>query len=131
MIRRPPRSTLFPYTTLFRSDDQKPQHPLVELHDALVIGEELRRRLELRHDVVARVLGLDCVGESALAPVGDVRDRALAVLGQEGVEFLELFVDRGIFQRAVEDVDRLVATRHDTSLWSSTKRRWSRPEEGI
>src|SRR3712207_8931679 len=25
MIRRPPRSTLFPYTTLFRSDS--PQHP--------------------------------------------------------------------------------------------------------
>src|SRR3712207_7059471 len=24
MIRRPPRSTLFPYTTLFRSVDQKP-----------------------------------------------------------------------------------------------------------
>src|SRR3712207_8254037 len=23
MIRRPPRSTLFPYTTLFRSDDEK------------------------------------------------------------------------------------------------------------
>src|SRR2546430_12476777 len=27
MIRRPPRSTLFPYTTLFRSDDQ--QDPLM------------------------------------------------------------------------------------------------------
>src|SRR2546422_3326296 len=27
MIRRPPRSTLFPYTTLFRSiDDQRPVH---------------------------------------------------------------------------------------------------------
>src|SRR2546429_4130521 len=28
MIRRPPRSTLFPYTTLFRSlpDDQRPPH---------------------------------------------------------------------------------------------------------
>src|SRR2546430_8360557 len=27
MIRRPPRSTLFPYTTLFRSDDQtSPRH---------------------------------------------------------------------------------------------------------
>src|SRR5258705_4780586 len=26
MIRRPPRSTLFPYTTLFRSA-QRPQHP--------------------------------------------------------------------------------------------------------
>src|SRR5437867_9933267 len=24
MMRRPPRSTLFPYTTLFRSDDQRP-----------------------------------------------------------------------------------------------------------
>src|SRR2546427_9424037 len=28
MIRRPPRSTLFPYTTLFRSEDQeRPQTP--------------------------------------------------------------------------------------------------------
>src|SRR5687767_15701365 len=26
MIRRPPRSTLFPYTTLFRSDDRPRQH---------------------------------------------------------------------------------------------------------
>src|SRR5258708_11150686 len=26
MIRRPPRSTLFPYTTLFRSPDVKPNH---------------------------------------------------------------------------------------------------------
>src|SRR3712207_8623314 len=25
MIRRPPRSTLFPYTTLFRSDDELPE----------------------------------------------------------------------------------------------------------
>src|SRR5256885_11001811 len=25
MIRRPPRSTLFPYTTLFRSDDEQPK----------------------------------------------------------------------------------------------------------
>src|SRR3989449_7605000 len=33
MIRRPPRSTLFPYTTLFRSPYQasasRPEHPLV------------------------------------------------------------------------------------------------------
>src|SRR5256886_10527261 len=27
MIRRPPRSTLFPYTTLFRSDEQSGQLP--------------------------------------------------------------------------------------------------------
>src|SRR3712207_6860635 len=32
MIRRPPRSTLFPYTTLFRSQERQPdgRHPLVE-----------------------------------------------------------------------------------------------------
>src|SRR2546422_9862417 len=27
MIRRPPRSTLFPYTTLFRSRERPPRHP--------------------------------------------------------------------------------------------------------
>src|SRR3712207_8983610 len=37
MIRRPPRSTLFPYTTLFRSA------PRVELHDPFA---RLRRDLE-------------------------------------------------------------------------------------
>src|SRR5256885_9020885 len=31
MIRRPPRSTLFPYTTLFRSHDRRP--PAVQLHE--------------------------------------------------------------------------------------------------
>src|SRR3712207_7926636 len=32
MIRRPPRSTLFPYTTLFRSDgvDRRPTPPVVD-----------------------------------------------------------------------------------------------------
>src|SRR2546430_8458521 len=31
MIRRPPRSTLFPYTTLFRSDPELSQTPVVVL----------------------------------------------------------------------------------------------------
>src|SRR3712207_9015981 len=30
MMRRPPRSTLFPYTTLFRSPDLDASHPLPE-----------------------------------------------------------------------------------------------------
>src|SRR2546428_11560697 len=30
MIRRPPRSTLFPYTTLFRSRDHRPRERLVD-----------------------------------------------------------------------------------------------------
>src|SRR3712207_8530941 len=34
MIRRPPRSTLFPYTTLFRSDaDHHRVHPVPSLHN--------------------------------------------------------------------------------------------------
>src|SRR2546430_12057676 len=36
MIRRPPRSTLFPYTTLFRSQDAVPFLEVLDLH-----GEEL------------------------------------------------------------------------------------------
>src|SRR5205809_5655557 len=39
MIRRPPRSTLFPYTTLFRSDlDARLAHVEEEARDALVLG---------------------------------------------------------------------------------------------
>src|SRR3712207_8492645 len=34
MIRRPPRSTLFPYTTLFRSDELE----VVDHHDAVLDG---------------------------------------------------------------------------------------------
>src|SRR5256885_11626244 len=39
MIRRPPRSTLFPYTTLFRSDrdDRRPDPPAG--HDQGVVGQ--------------------------------------------------------------------------------------------
>src|SRR5437870_8416400 len=32
MIRRPPRSTLFPYTTLFRSLDHRGGHRRIQLH---------------------------------------------------------------------------------------------------
>src|SRR5687768_17943743 len=40
MIRRPPRSTLFPYTTLFRSERRR-QFQCIHFHD------ELHRRLHL------------------------------------------------------------------------------------
>src|SRR2546422_4763089 len=45
MIRRPPRSTLFPYTTLFRSRDDHPQR---SPHDARVVRE---RSVPHVHDV--------------------------------------------------------------------------------
>src|SRR3712207_7405347 len=54
MIRRPPRSTLFPYTTLFRSVELGEEHPLVRRVDA--VGrqpgpEEHQRRAELLDEV--------------------------------------------------------------------------------
>src|SRR5258708_14776923 len=38
MIRRPPRSTLFPYTTLFRSRDFSRAHPLNDLRAQVRCG---------------------------------------------------------------------------------------------
>src|SRR3712207_7543254 len=53
MIRRPPRSTLFPYTTLFRSREDRDPQPLRDLlpERLLVVGgavdhEAVRHRLE-------------------------------------------------------------------------------------
>src|SRR3712207_6922973 len=52
MIRRPPRSTLFPYTTLFRSVVVTELRPCVELadprvqHDGVELTEELPRVIE-------------------------------------------------------------------------------------
>src|SRR3712207_8578148 len=47
MIRRPPRSTLFPYTTLFRSPGSElvaePGVHALERVDVLAAGEQLRR----------------------------------------------------------------------------------------
>src|SRR3712207_7973955 len=47
MIRRPPRSTLFPYTTLFRSDPE-------ELHDMRVATRRLRAALKLYKEVLPK-----------------------------------------------------------------------------
>src|SRR5471032_3445964 len=40
MIRRPPRSTLFPYTTLFRSDERPVEREPVNIH---VVFDHVRR----------------------------------------------------------------------------------------
>src|SRR5437667_5269428 len=60
MIRRPPRSTLFPYTTLFRST--KPwtlASPAASAHWApvgLCRSEEHTSELQSHHDLVCRLL---------------------------------------------------------------------------
>src|SRR5688572_31399825 len=54
MRRRPPRSTLFPYTTLFRSDDHAREVPL---------GEEDRQ-----HDELGAPGGVERLVEKGLLP---------------------------------------------------------------
>src|SRR2546427_3042720 len=69
MIRRPPRSTLFPYTTLFRSHQRRA--PRLELQAPGI--EEVARRVALRPDQRSReddARGIDFAGP----PLG-VRDR--------------------------------------------------------
>src|SRR5256886_16957157 len=67
MIRQPPRSTLFPYTTLFRS----------------LVGEHADERLDRRLDVPAARIGLDVA-------IGDAerrrqRDHACLVGARKGL----------------------------------------------
>src|SRR2546430_7528758 len=67
MIRRPPRSTLFPYTTLFRSggfempialSDPKPFHWVINSRPQLQIGrsEEHTSELQSQSNLVCRLL---------------------------------------------------------------------------
>src|SRR3712207_9498226 len=66
MIRRPPRSTLFPYTTLFRSDMQVVfQDPYSSLNPAMTVG-----------DILAEPLGIQGVtGSAARDPGRELLDR--------------------------------------------------------
>src|SRR2546427_7437353 len=55
MIRRPPRSTLFPYTTLFRSaryDDETGEAPIPTGYSEVVFGELFRASGWKREEVV-------------------------------------------------------------------------------
>src|SRR3712207_7439082 len=64
MIRRPPRSTLFPYTTLFRSDMQVVfQDPYSSLNPSMTVG-----------DILAEPLGIQGVtGKAARDRVRELR----------------------------------------------------------
>src|SRR3712207_7373358 len=52
MIRRPPRSTLFPYTTLFRSSSRT---PIVAARSARFTAVDLLERVRTPHSLRARV----------------------------------------------------------------------------
>src|SRR2546428_3671806 len=54
MIRRPPRSTLFPYTTLFRSVALDGFHPLVEFDPGPCGGRPLAQSAEHSIEIASR-----------------------------------------------------------------------------
>src|SRR5438477_7737718 len=61
MLRRPPRSTLFPYTTLFRSDahaerDRGDHHDAVLIDEDGVRSEEHTSELQSHVNLVCRLL---------------------------------------------------------------------------
>src|SRR3712207_9509845 len=75
MIRRPPRSTLFPYTTLFRS---------VDAGHGLAGGVHLRGDHLLHRDVAAGDRGLHAEGDDE-RPVGGVHAAVLEAQVEERV----------------------------------------------
>src|SRR2546430_17704221 len=68
MIRRPPRSTLFPYTTLFRSlgISREPQHPDAmrggAIADVELVIDACNRALEAAEDMAGTVPGQVVIG---------------------------------------------------------------------
>src|SRR5256885_2159299 len=100
MIRRPPRSTLFPYTTLFRSIDQVTLARLVALDNSTTA--DIAARLEAKGWVLREILPrrqrrltLTAEGETMLAGfvpnVHELHERMLAALEpQEQAEFKRL-----------------------------------------
>src|SRR6266567_9015317 len=86
MIRRPPRSTLFPYTTLFRSDGEllhlvggvaglevRAERPALDGvgQDHRRLADVLGRRLERGVDLAVVVPAAGQVAELVVAQVGD------------------------------------------------------------
>src|SRR2546425_9133216 len=66
MIRRPPRSTLFPYTTLFRSREHRgalhvEDHRMPRPHAAREVAGEEHQQLIAEHDAALLVYGADAV----------------------------------------------------------------------
>src|SRR2546422_11283643 len=89
MIRRPPRSTLFPYTTLFRSPEPAHRSPaaLARLR-ALMDGDAA---LTLQ-DGIARLLERVALSTSAGVEVDPQRVNLLTLHSTKGLEFSRVYV---------------------------------------
>src|SRR3712207_6249946 len=99
MIRRPPRSTLFPYTTLFRSEAQACDFcNFAECYLYLFLPGVLQTALGVLQDGLLGVLpDADDHGEPEPLPVGAVHaGKGLVLLGREAVETRRGLLARGL-----------------------------------
>src|SRR3989441_8935738 len=90
MIRRPPRSTLFPYTTLFRSSIIRGGHTFLTIRTSeqpvRCMGDDLAMLIPLNQDTMDRHLGRMRAGASVLYD----RDRVKPGAAAEGVQLCPL-----------------------------------------
>src|SRR6266511_4535294 len=80
MIRRPPRSTLFPYTTLFRSGTMTSRYPSPRAFVsrwALSRSEEHTSELQSRENLVCRLLLEKKKNRTMEAEIGEKRTQAI------------------------------------------------------
>src|SRR3712207_4015334 len=114
MIRRPPRSTLFPYTTLFRSAlllarrherlDALELLAGVDRADVRVLVERVAQP-QLLHALPE--LGLDLLGDALLHQQARARAADVALVEEDALDdALDGLVDRGVLE---DDVRRLTA----------------------
>src|SRR3712207_7311868 len=85
MIRRPPRSTLFPYTTLFRSEARRLRARIGELESDLASARRVERAQKSGEAVRARLL----VDTLVAAAQGLQRELALPARSEEHTSELQ------------------------------------------
>ena len=98
---------------MLEQGDEVANDAVVELDRALVLGQRGGVGAEARDDVVAGLAAADRVGELAASPVIHVE---IARVAEQAVKAAELVVDGGVFERRVEDIDRLILTRHALAI---------------
>src|SRR2546422_11551497 len=80
MIRRPPRSTLFPYTTLFRSDVLADRHGETSRGEATVSFARRIQEIEpfLAVEMGERAQALERSGACARSPISTARNGSIS-----------------------------------------------------
>src|SRR2546425_8634484 len=125
MIRRPPRSTLFPYTTLFRSREHRgalhvEDHRMPRPHAAREVAGEEHQQLIAEHDAALLVYGADAVA------VAVERDAELGLLADDcGPQVAQVLEHGGIGMVIRKRAVRFAEQRHDfgSELARSEERR--------